>query len=176
MFYFRLKKELKNIKLIPVFPPFSAIEKQKKDILFFGTKNTLKYNKKINFLLTNNAHFKGLYIKNLPKLIDENINNLDEVVPILKQSFARADLVDIKTIVLCCTHFKTIEKQIKKSFPLDVNVFSYEHEVAKKIKFFALNKKQSKVNIHLTDYNYPLYVRLKCYLLNRMREIDKLEQ
>lgn len=152
--------KLQNYFSIPILltkVPESILKKSDNSTMFFGTKNTIKKIREIN---KNNA--KYLYIKNLPKKIDNNLNNLEKVEKILKKYLLNKKYSEIKTIILCCTHFYTIKKIIKNILP-NVQVVDYTKDIALKVKNSIEANASSSFHIALTDYNYPRYVELKAY-------------
>ena len=88
----------------------------KKDYLFFGTKNTLKNNKIIKNKIKYEKCCKMLYIRDLPLFIDKNLFNLNNVKKILNKKIKINKYKNIKTIILCCTHYKTIKKELLQIF------------------------------------------------------------
>ncbi len=146
-----------NIPILLTKVPESLLKKSDNSTLFFGTKNTIKKIQEIN---KNNA--KYLYIKNLPKKIDNNLNNLEKIEKILKKYLLNKKYREIKTIILCCTHFYTIKNIIKNILP-NVQVVDYTKDIALKVKKSIEAKALSSFHIALTDYIYPRYVELKAY-------------
>ena len=102
-----------------------AMKKYKKnEVILFATKNTCKCFKNI----------KKIYIKDLPKLIDENINNLNVLNPILIQYFSRKKLKNIKGIILGCTHFIYLKENLKIILGDDIEFFDNSDGVARQVK------------------------------------------
>ena len=158
-----------NIPIILTKPNIEKIKKQKKQILFFGTKNTIKNNKQITHLLKTKKDYKSLYIPDLAKMIDENINKPNNILPILKSKINNKKFKDIKTICLCCTHFKIIKKQIKKCFSHDIEFYEYEKEIAQKtLSYIDNNITKSSFNILLTKPDKQLYICIKNYLIKKL--------
>ncbi len=160
----RIKKEY-SIPIILMQMNENKINKLKKDVLFFATKNTIKNNKIIQDKLKNNANYFALYIKNLPKMIDNNLNNLNNLKKILKKHLKNKKYSNIKTVVLGCTHFRLIKKQICDILK-NVEFYEYEKDVAILASRYVKCKPYSTYEIKLTSYDYPLYVELKCYMNN----------
>ena len=147
-----------DIPIILTKMPESKIQNLDDSILFFGTKNTIK---KIEEKYKN-KNINTLYIKNLPKKIDNNLNNLEKIEKILKKYLLNKKYREIKTIILCCTHFYTIKKIIKNILP-NVQVVDYTKDIALQVKKNVEAKALSSFHIALTDYIYPRYVELKAY-------------
>ena len=147
-----------DIPIILTKIPESKIQNLDDSILFFGTRNTIK---KIEEKYKN-KNIKTLYIKNLPKKIDNNLNNLNNLENILKKHLLNKKYSNIKTIVLCCTHFKSIQNIIQNILP-NVCLIDYLKDIANEVKQITPYKSSSTYHIVLTDYNYPKYVELKAY-------------
>lgn len=103
----------------------------KNEVVLFATKNTCKYYKNI----------KKIYIKNLPKLIDENINNLSSINPILIQHFLKNKYKKIKAIILGCTHFIYLKDNLKTILGKDIEFFDNSDGVARQVKRLCENIK-----------------------------------
>ena len=158
-----------NIPIILTKPNIEKIKNQKKQILFFGTKNTIKNNKQISELLKNKNIYKSLYIVDLPKIIDQNINKLNNILPILKSKIDIKKYKDIKTICLCCTHYKLIKKQLRQCFLGSVEFYEYEKEIAQKtLPYINKNKQKSSFKILLTKPDKTLYISIKKYLIKSL--------
>ncbi len=87
----------------------------KNKTLILGTTNTIKNNKRIQFY-KNNKNLYVLGLSNLAKIIDDNIKKLDTILPILRAKLAPYINFEIKNIVLACTHYNYIKKQLKTIF------------------------------------------------------------
>ena len=160
-----------NVPIILTKPNISKLENCKKEILFFGTKNTLKNNKEINNLFKNNNIYKSLYIPQLPRIIDKNINKLNNLIPLLKQKIDLKKYKNISTICLCCTHYKLIKKQLKHCFINNVVFYEYEKEIAEKtLLYIDKNIEISSFKIVLTEKDYPLYISLKTYMIKCLNQ------
>lgn len=171
---FTIYDELKSLYNIPIYRMFFDCKKLgllKKEVLFFGTKNTLKYNKLIKLKVSSNKGYKSLFIKDLPILIDENINNLDNLNNLLKKYLKNKKYNNIKSVVLCCTHFKIIKKQIQRCFINTLDFYEYEKDVAEFISTKIESKTKRTFKIELTNYDYQKYIQLKCYLLKCLRKV-----
>ena len=158
-----------NVPIILTKPNINQIKKQKKSVLFFGTKNTIKNNKQISSLIKANCCYKSLYIPNLAKLIDENINCPNKLLPLLKSKINCKKYRDVCTVCLCCTHFKIIKKQIKKCFLQNIEFYEYEKEIAEKtLPYININQSKSSFNILLTKPDKNFYVCVKNYLIKKL--------
>lgn len=106
-----LTKQFPSIKIIPTLP---VIKNFKKPTLIICTKATQKYNLQVKKCKKNkNVFVEGF--TDLAKKIDENIKNLDILQPFLDKSLKKYANMNISNVVLGCTHFNLIKKQITKS-------------------------------------------------------------
>ena len=153
-----LLKEQYNIPIILTKIPDDKLKKVDDKILFFGTKNTIKKIKQ----KYNKINIKTLYIKNFPQMIDNNLNKLYILEKILKKYLKNKKYNNINKIVLCCTHFKSVEKIIKNILP-SVEIVDYTKDIAYKVKQSVESKSTKSFHIVLTDYYYPRYIELKAY-------------
>lgn len=102
-----LRKTFPNIKFIGCEPALKpACEKYKQeDVLLLATPATIANSR----LVKSYPHVRTLAIDNLPKLIDENLCQLDVLTPLLAENI---EPFQPKAIVLGCTHFEGIKKQL----------------------------------------------------------------
>ncbi len=145
-----------DIPIILTTMPKNKIKNLNSQILFFGTKNT------VNKIKKKYKNIKTLFIKNLPKKIDNNLFCLNNLENILKKNLLNIKFENINKIILGCTHFKSIQYLIQKILP-NIEIVDYNLDIAQKIKNIVENKSSSSFHIVLTDYNYPKYVELKSY-------------
>lgn len=153
-------KNLESIK-IPVLkttPNMEGLSKINGKKILFATKNTIKNSNLVKYYLLNYKSIKTMYIKNLPKYIDEKITtktqkNNKKIENLLKKSlfFNKNVKKQCKTMALGCTHFKHITQEIKQAFNNDIIFFECEKKVAQLSKYFVRKQKQiSSINIILT--------------------------
>lgn len=153
---FTIGKQLQKMYKIPIFL-MEIDENIDKNALFFATKNTIK----------NNNFKNNLYIKNLPKKIDNNLDNLDNLIPILKKHFLKYK--NDEKIILGCTHFKCIKSRIKQILP-NATFIEYEDVMIENVvKNFKQGEKNSFV-IVLSKPSYPKFIQIKCFLLKQIKE------
>lgn len=154
--------ELEQIKcpILKTMPDIKNMINQNGEKLIFATQSTIKNSNYINFYLLNYKDIKALYVKNLPKLIDnylsnknnENFESLQKIIK--KEVFFNKKLKkyykNVKNIALGCTHFKHIEKNIYQIFN-NPNFFYCEKEVAYISKMLIKKQKEkSTVKVLLT--------------------------
>lgn len=107
-----------------------ALQKYKpKEILLLATPTTIKYNHYIKFV-------KGIQVLEMPELaslIDKNLDNLDAVLPYLKEKLKTKEA---KAVVLGCTHYVAVRDLIEMCLP-DAEIFISEDGVARRLKSFV---------------------------------------
>lgn len=75
------------------------------EVLLLATPVTISESR----LVKEHPNIKTLAIENLPTLIDRNLFDLDSLIPYLEENLGR---LEPQAIVLGCTHFETIKKQL----------------------------------------------------------------
>ncbi len=154
-----LRKEFPKKVLIGSCPAVKpAINKFNiEDILVIATQATvnncesLKDFKKICFVP-----------KSLPSVIDKNLFERDEIEKYLRDNLV---LGDKKAIVLGCTHFEGIVKEIEKVFG-DIQIFSSGKGIAKQLKKHCDDKKDFQVQIMSSGINKSSFQHYFRSLLN----------
>ncbi len=134
----KVRKEFPDTIFIGVVPAVKpALEKWKQnEILVLATENTLKN----NILIRQNDK---LLCKSMPKLaglIDKNLDNLDAVIPYLQDELSSFLNQKPKAIVLGCTHYLSVKKQIYEIIGDGVEFFDGTNGVARRLKYFVLNE------------------------------------
>ncbi len=99
-----------------------------KDILLLATPTTIKECK----LLKKYEGINAISIDSLPSLIDNNLFDLDSLIPYLEENIAP---FSPKAIVLGCTHFEAIKNQIA-AFS-DAELFGSSHGISKRLQEFC---------------------------------------
>lgn len=165
--------------ILKTIPPIDEAVRNGKESIIFATKNTLKYSKFIKYYKLNYSKIKVVHVKNLAKHIDEflaeeNLNYLK----LLKKAFIFNKKLKNKykfteNMVLGCTHFKYLEKDLKNIFNNNLKFFYCENNVAKTSKFFVKkNKNDCQVKIELSKPDYNLNRYLKNVIYNITSEED----
>ena len=128
-----LREKFKDVVFVGTEPAIKPALKKysKNEVVLFATKNTCKYYKNI----------KKIYIKNLPKLIDENINNLNVINPILIKYFLKKKYKNIKGIILGCTHFIYLKENLNNILGKNIEFFDNSEGVARQVKRLSENIK-----------------------------------
>lgn len=106
--------EIKFIGCEPALKP-ACNKYRQEDVLLLATPATIANSRLVKLY----PHVRTLAIDNLPKKIDQNLFELDLLIPLLRENIQP---LQPKAIVLGCTHFEGIKDQIS-SFS-DVELFS----------------------------------------------------
>ena len=118
---------------MPILTVTPKIKNYKKPTLVLCTSATRKYNKDIkNYSKSENIEICDF--KDLAKKIDENVENLTLLQPYLDKKLKKYAKMNIRRVVLGCTHFNLIKTQIQNSLinnPLVPTPVTYK-TVAKK--------------------------------------------
>lgn len=133
MFKTIFKKHFKNTKFLFIEPLITKKILGQKTLLL-ATSNTIKSNKKIK-KYKNNPNLICIGFPNLAKQIDDNINNLDEVLPFLKNNLSKLCVHKFNNIILGCTHYNLIKKQLKKLFGKVNFIDNTQNQINKATKF-----------------------------------------
>ena len=151
-----------KVPILKTIPHIKEIKKNWKNILIFATKNTLNNNKEIKLLRLNYPQIKSLYIKDIPKDIDEYLSresnkSLEKINKKLNKYLLLNKFKNINIVVLGCTHFKYIKNNIQQNIDNDIKFFDCEERVAKISKWLVRkNKKLNTIKIVLTQEDEDL--------------------
>lgn len=132
MFACYLQKIFKDTPFVFVLP---STEKQilLKPTLFLVTKNTARYNKDLK-IYKKQKNIWVLGFDNLAKMIDDCAGNYDVLQAYLNKKLKKFKNKKPVNIILGCTHFNYITKQIKKSLGYEIDFYENSQNVAKKVK------------------------------------------
>lgn len=163
-------KTMQNYKT-PILKTVPQVTNNGNDFLIFATKGTINNSKDLRLFKLNYPKLKTLYIKDLPKLIDEKLSkNTPEIEENLKKTLKNAYFFknklkkrykNIKYISLGCTHFKYIENMICNIFNNKISIFHCEENVARVSRWLIRkNKKESSFKIILTREDENFYNKI----------------
>lgn len=144
-----LRKKFPDIVFIGCEPAIKPACKKydQTDVLLLATPATIKH----NHLIGTYPHVRTLAIKNLPKLIDENLFELDCLQPLINQQLKS---FKPKAIVLGCTHFEAIRNQILRA--QNVELFSSCEGIAKRLQqYLDETEKSNEVSFMCTQETSP---------------------
>ena len=129
----------------------SAISDNKKNILVLATTNTLKYNKLINEQRHNeNVNIEVLALPNLATYIEDNIDNLKLLKPIV-QSYLLPFLPHIDSVVLGCTHYIYLKPILREILSTDIKVYDGNVGVAKQTHRKTKSYKNGRIYVITND-------------------------
>lgn len=99
------------IDYMPIIPTLPIIKTFKTNTLVLCTSVTKKYNEDVKYAQTLD-NVKVEDFSDLAKKIDENMQNLSVLQPFLDKKLKKYADMDIHQVVLGCTHYNLIKKQI----------------------------------------------------------------
>lgn len=99
------------IDYMPIIPTLPIIKTFKTNTLVLCTSVTKKYNEDVKYAQSLD-NVKVEDFSNLAKKIDENMQNLSVLQPFLDKKLKKYADMDIHQVVLGCTHYNFIKKQI----------------------------------------------------------------
>lgn len=157
------------IKTIKTNPPLEQLKNNdlNKKILIFATKNTIKNNIYVKYYLKKYKNIKYLYIKNLPKLIDININNLTNIKPILNKYLMNKRYKNTKIVILGCTHFTLIANQLKSCLG-NIEFYDCVESISEYIELLIKPKEKSTVKFVLTKPDKAMLSNIKKTINNNV--------
>ena len=166
-----LRKKV-NIPFVGVEPAIKPALKTMGKTLIISTNSTLKYNKNLRTLKKQNL--KNIYflpIKKLAPKIDENLNDLDILQPIINNIMRPYFNENINNIVLGCTHYVFIKKQIQMAFQnSNIIFFDGNEAVANRVKYLLENYELQNKNLEKGSVTIDLTKKDK-KLFNKLNEL-----
>lgn len=138
-----LRKTFSDIQFIGCEPALKpACEKHRQEkVLLLATPATIKHNR----LIAAYPQVRTLAIDNLPTLIDQNLFELDALTDLLRE---KIQPFNPDAIVLGCTHFEAIKKQLS-SFS-QAKLFSSSQGIARMLSRFAIDEGGNDVSFMTT--------------------------
>lgn len=169
-----------KIPILKTYPNMAGVHKTNYETLLFATKNTIRYNKMVEFYCKNYDNFKTIHIKNLAKYIDYYLidNNKKYIISKLHKKFLfnghlKNKYKKVKYLSLGCTHFKHIECFLNEIFNNNINFLECERLVANNSKWLIRKpQNQSEIKIILTKDEPKLKSAIKKLLLEFNQKID----
>lgn len=142
-----LRKKFTEIKFIGTEPALKRAIIYGGDTLVLSTPSTKKHisalhkkiiwqirreHKKLHLRYYHDSNLYKLSIKNLATAIETNLENLDNVIPLLQRFFSNTKHRTCQNLVIGCTHYTAIIPQIQQVLP-NVQIFDGCAAVAKQI-------------------------------------------
>lgn len=148
-----------SVPIIGMEPPLkSAISDDKKNIIVMSTPTTNKFSKVIK-RYENNSNIKLASFGDLARKIEQNFFHLSDLKEFVESGFSEVDIKKCDALVLGCSHFQYVEKQLREIFGEDVAIYHSEQGVKKRIIEILGQKIQSgnaKIAIFQTAYDASL--------------------
>ena len=126
-----IKSHFQNIVVLGVTPDIETALEYDGDTLVLSTTATLKLGK-IDEKYVGNKNIYFVSFDDLAKKIDDNLDNLDVIIPVLEEKLKCYK--NCKNVVLGCTHYNLIKSQLRKVLNDDVRFFENSQKVALKVK------------------------------------------
>jgi glutamate racemase len=152
-------------KVINVIDPvitYLSTTYQEKTIGLIGTKQTVNsniYKKKIDNL-DKNITLKSLATPLLAPMIEEGFfnNNISETI--IQEYLRHEELDNIEALILGCTHYPLIKKQIENYYQGKVNVLDTSEIVAKELENYLFdNQVFNTMNAHIKHFYVSDYTK-----------------
>lgn len=148
-----------SIPIIGMEPPLkSALSDGKKNIIVMSTPITNKFSKVIK-RYENNSNIKLASFGDLARKIEQNFFHLSDLKEFIESGFSEVDIKKCDALVLGCSHFQYVEKQLRAIFREDVAIYHSEQGVKKRLIEILGQKIQSgnaKIAIAQTSYDEEL--------------------
>lgn len=148
-----------SVPIIGMEPPLkSAISDDNKNIIVMSTPTTNKFSKVIK-RYENNSNIKLASFGDLARKIEQNFFHLSDLKEFVESGFSEVDIKKCDALVLGCSHFQYVEKQLREIFGEDVAIYHSEQGVKKRIIEILGQKIQSgnaKIAIVQTAYDASL--------------------
>ncbi|MEO6884404.1 MAG: glutamate racemase [Bacteroidia bacterium] len=158
-----------------------VVKKKVKNIGVIGTKGTIKsdiYAKKI-ISLNKNVEVKSLATPLLASMIEEGFFNNKISRTIINSYLSRPKLKKIDSLILACTHYPLIKKEIEEYYKNSIDIVdsakvvaTYVHDLLKKEKLLN-NTKKPKHHFYVSDYTDSFEQSTKFFFKNKI-QLEKI--
>lgn len=151
----KLRSEF-SLPIVAVEPPLKMVKKED-SCLILATRHTLRC-KRIRTFLHKRKNAQSLAIPSLAIKIDKTLGEFDKLTPFLHKKLDKFAHEGIQSLVLGCTHYHFIERQLQDVFP-QTAILSAEKAVAKQVKHVLAEKNlltrrnNGKLQVVLTKQN-----------------------
>ena len=131
------REKFKDVAFVGTEPAVKPALKYFKpqEILVLATAGTIEHNK-----LLKSANFQTMAMPELASQIDQNIDNLQVLKPVLEEKFAN---ISAKAVVLGCTHYVSTKNILLSILPPKTLIFDSENGVARRLKQLVKNDESS---------------------------------
>ncbi|HVA98515.1 MAG TPA: glutamate racemase [Bacteroidia bacterium] len=151
-------------------------QKKIKSVGVIGTKGTIKsdiYAKKI-YLLNKNIEVKSLATPLLASMIEEGFFNNKISRTIINSYLSRPRLKKIDALILACTHYPLIKKEIQEYYEKNILIIdsakvvaNYVYDLLKKEKLLNTTK-NLKQHFYVSDYTNSFEKSTKYFFKNKI--------
>lgn len=132
----QIKKVFPNIIFLGITPNIKDALNFKGKTLVLSTTSTLKIGK-IDSDYKNNKNIRFVGFSNLAKMIDDNLTDLNKLVPFLRKRLSK--FKNYNNIVLGCTHFNLITEQLMCVLNKNVKFFDNINNLIENLSFLIKN-------------------------------------
>jgi len=146
---YQIREKFSDCIVVGTEPAIKPALKYCKKVLVLATKGTIQNSGLLKLASTNKSEsLELLALPELAKLIEQNIENLDLILPYLNEKL-QVYVGKVDGIVLGCTHYLFIKHLITKIFGEDVKIFDGNIGVAKRVQscLNLLNLEEDRENI-----------------------------
>ena len=158
------------------------INNKTQKIGIIGTKATVNsgaFVREINKVWTNASVYQQACPLLVP-FIEDGLKNNKVLKLILKEYLDGLLKEKIKALVLACTHYEVIEKEIQKTIGREIKIISEGKIIAKKLEEYLQNhqeiekklEKHKKVEYYVTDLNPDYEKIIKIFLGKSLRKAE----
>lgn len=157
-----LRKKFK-LNFVGTEPPIRKADKDEKTLLI-ATKQTIK-NSKLLKKYKGNKKVKFVALKKVAKLLDENFYDRKKIIKSLEKQIKQKNF---QNVVLGCTHYYFLKKEIEEVLGHRVNFFSATSGVVKRCENYltSKNEKSGTIQICLTKSDQNLKKTVENILQN----------
>ncbi|MFA9396673.1 MAG: glutamate racemase [Clostridiaceae bacterium] len=168
-----LREKYNNIPIIGIEPAIKPAVEMKKNgkILIMATPMTLSMDKFNNLVENyNDKEIIPLPCPGLAEIIEQGIVSGDKIKFYLQDKFKNIKVTEISTIVLGCTHYPFIKKEIRNLLGNDIDIIDGSLGTSKRLKYKLeenniLSGKEDKGSVVLYNSKEDNMVLELCYKL-----------
>lgn len=176
-----LRKKFPTIQFVGTEPALKQARIYGGNTIILATESTQKHfhtlnkrishqlkqeHKKLNLKYSISDKIYKLSIPNLATLIENNVEDLNALTSTLQNALKKPKFENCQNLVLGCTHYVAIKKQLKESLP-NIKIFDNTLAVAKQV--FKLSPPETKtkqtIKFVLTNPSKTYEEKLKKYYL-----------
>lgn len=168
--FFRKKINLPFVGVEPAIKP--AVENKSGTILVLTTYATLQYNQKLQAYKNNKKVF-FLPLKKLAKKIDANLGELETIKPYICKLLKPYKHKNVGAVVLGCTHYLFIKKQIEECFNNTITFYETSEAVGNRVEYLLKEKEnlllsgEGSVVLQCTKQDKNFYNKLISYVYKK---------